>query len=156
SNRSRPVSSRMEGLPSEKEDRAKVELRAVIRGMCRALGLQGTVGLADAELLDRFVRQRDEAAFEVLLWRHGGMGLGVCERVLRDRHAAEDAFQATFLTLARKAATIARGESVAGWLYRVAHRIALRARGRAADRARHERQGPDVPDTAIDLEPGEQ
>jgi RNA polymerase sigma factor (sigma-70 family) len=88
-------------------------------------------GLGDAELLRRWVAHRDEAAFEVLLWRHGPMVLGVCRRVLRDAHAAEDALQATFLALARKAGSIGRREAVAGWLYRVAYRASLQARGRA-------------------------
>jgi RNA polymerase sigma factor (sigma-70 family) len=91
-------------------------------------------GLSDAELLLRFVRQRDEAAFELLVWRHGPMVLGVCRRVLCDAYEAEDAFQATFLALVRKADSIARGGAVAPWLYRVAFRIALRARATAAQR----------------------
>ncbi len=85
----------------------------------------------DAELLRRFVRDRDEAAFELLVWRHGTMVHSVCRRLLRDAHAAEDAFQATFLVLVRKAASVGRGEALAGWLYRVAYRVALRARARA-------------------------
>src|SRR5579872_3165619 len=92
-------------------------------------------GPTDADLLRRFVRRRDEAAFELLVWRHGPMVLGVCRRVLRDAHAAEDAFQATFLALARKAGGIARGGAAAPWLYRVALRAALRARAAAAKRA---------------------
>jgi RNA polymerase sigma factor (sigma-70 family) len=90
-------------------------------------------GGADADLLARFQRDGDGAAFELLLWRHGPMVMGVCRHVLRDAHAAEDAFQATFLALARKAGSIGRRESVAGWLYTVAYRVALRAR---ASRAR--------------------
>jgi RNA polymerase sigma factor (sigma-70 family) len=80
------------------------------------------------------VRDRDEAAFELLVWRHGAMVLGVCRRALRDEHAAEDAFQATFLALARKAGGITRGGAVAAWLCRVALRVALRARAAAARR----------------------
>ncbi len=91
--------------------------------------------LSDAELLLRFVRQRDEAAFELLVRRHGPMVLGVCRRVLRDAHGAEDAFQATFLALVRKAGSIARGGAVAPWLYRVAFRVALRARAAASRRS---------------------
>jgi RNA polymerase sigma factor (sigma-70 family) len=80
----------------------------------------------DAEALGRFVACRDQAAFELLVWRHGAMVLQVCRGVLRDQHAAEDAFQATFLVLARKAKSIRRGQSLAGWLYQVAYRVALR------------------------------
>jgi RNA polymerase sigma factor (sigma-70 family) len=95
--------------------------------------IRGAPGnLQDAELLERFIRRRDEAAFEVLLWRHGPMVLGVCRRVLRDMHAAEDAFQATFLLLAQKAASIGNGRSIGSWLYKVAYRVAQRARRRSA------------------------
>jgi RNA polymerase sigma factor (sigma-70 family) len=94
----------------------------------RRVVLPGAVAeLTDAQLLQRFVQARDEAAFEVLLRRHGPMVFRVCLRVLRRQHDAEDAFQATFLTLARKAGTIARAESVGSWIYKVAYRIALRA-----------------------------
>ncbi len=106
----------------------------------RAAARQETVTLTDAELLLRFARQRDEGAFELLVWRHGPMVHNVCRRVLRDAHAAEDAFQATFLTLVRKAASIARRESLPGWLYRVAYRVALRAR----ERQGHWRSGDDL------------
>jgi RNA polymerase sigma factor (sigma-70 family) len=82
----------------------------------------------DARLLERFVADRDPLAFEVLVWRHGAMVLGVCRRLLHQRCDVEDAFQATFLTLVRKAASVRRGRSLAGWLYQVAYRIALRLR----------------------------
>src|SRR5436309_8781685 len=90
---------------------------------------------SDSQLLQRFVHQCDESAFELLVWRHGPMVLGVCRRVLRDKHAADDAFQATFLALVRKADGIARGGAVGPWLYRVAFRVALRARAGEARRA---------------------
>ena len=82
--------------------------------------------VSDSELLQRFVATRDEAAFELLVWRHGAMVLGLCRRAVRDEQLAEDAFQAVFLVLARKATTI-RGGNVAGWLFRVARRVAARA-----------------------------
>jgi cobalt-zinc-cadmium efflux system membrane fusion protein len=86
--------------------------------------------LSDGVLLDRFVGEHDEAAFEVLVLRHAPLVLGVCRRLLRDEQEAEDAFQATFLALVRKAGSIARGEAVGSWLYKVAYRIALRCRAR--------------------------
>ena len=81
--------------------------------------------LTDAVLLRRFVSDRDQAAFELLVWRHGGLVFGACERILKESNAAEDAFQATFLILARKASTV-RG-SLPAWLHRCARRVAVRA-----------------------------
>jgi RNA polymerase sigma-70 factor (ECF subfamily) len=86
----------------------------------------------DALLLDRFVDQWDQAAFGDLVRRHGPMVLGVCRRILRDAHAAEDAFQATFLLLVRKAGSVRKRGSVGPWLYGVAVRVALEARGAAS------------------------
>ena len=94
----------------------------------------------DGELLDAFVVRRDEAAFAALLRRHGPMVLGVCRRLLRDVHDAEDAFQATFLVLVRKAGSIRTGESCGCWLYEIAYRTALRARALAHQRRARERQ----------------
>jgi RNA polymerase sigma factor (sigma-70 family) len=127
---------------------AKAELQGLIRRMCRNLGFAGDEGLSDAQLLERFVNHRDQAAFEVLVWRHGGMVLSVCQRVLRDGHLAEDAFQGAFLTLARKADTIGQRASLAGWLYRVAYRIALRARAGTSRRSSREQLGLDLPGLA--------
>ena len=87
-------------------------------------------GLADADLLGRFADQGDEAAFESLVWRHASLVFGVCRRVLGQTEDAEDAFQATFLILARKAGAVRRRATVGPWLYRVAERVALRARSR--------------------------
>jgi RNA polymerase sigma-70 factor (ECF subfamily) len=98
-----------------------------------------SAGAPDAELLERFAASGDESAFELLLWRHGPMVLGVCRRVLRHEQDAEDAFQATFLALAKKAGSVTRRGSVGGWLYRVARRVALDARERAERRAGRER-----------------
>lgn len=88
----------------------------------------------DGQLLERFVRLRDESAFAALVRRHGAMVLGVCRGVLRQLHDAEDAFQATFLILAQKAAGIRRSESVGGWLYQVAANVALKSQRSAARR----------------------
>jgi RNA polymerase sigma factor (sigma-70 family) len=87
--------------------------------------------LDDGELLERFATRGDEPSFEVLVWRYGPLVLGVCRRILRREQDVEDAFQATFLTLARKAGSIARREALGGWLHQVAYRIGLRARARA-------------------------
>src|SRR5919199_4396067 len=95
---------------------------------------------SDAHLLDRFVRCRDEGAFAALMERHGPMVLGVCRRVLRDPHEADDVFQATFLVLVRKAASLRRPELLGNWLYGVAYRIALQARAGAARWRALERQ----------------
>jgi RNA polymerase sigma factor (sigma-70 family) len=89
---------------------------------------------SDAALLGRFARLRDEEAFAALVARHGPMVLSVCWRVLGDAHAAEDAFQATFLVLARKAGALRRPRGLPAWLYGVAHRVALKARTAAARR----------------------
>jgi RNA polymerase sigma factor (sigma-70 family) len=90
---------------------------------------EGTLaGLGDAELLERYLTHRDEAAFETLVNVHGPMVLGLCRRMLREPKDVEDAFQATFLVLVRKAPAIRDRELLANWLYGVAYRIASRAR----------------------------
>ncbi|HEV3120829.1 MAG TPA: RNA polymerase sigma factor [Isosphaeraceae bacterium] len=108
----------------------------------------GTVaGTADGELLDRFVsgpREVSGAAFAALVERHGAMVLRVCQKVLRDPHDAEDASQAAFLILARKARSIRQCNSVASWLFGVAHRVALRARTQAARRRQHEKRAAEM------------
>jgi RNA polymerase sigma factor (sigma-70 family) len=96
--------------------------------------------LTDQELLDALVTRHDEAAFETLLRRHGPMVLAVCRRVLHDAHDAEDAFQATFLVLLRKATSVRKREVLGSWLYGVAYRTALKARGMKARRSVKERQ----------------
>src|SRR5262245_2611402 len=100
----------------------------------------GADRVADAELIARFVRTRDAAAFELLFWRHGPMIWGVCRRLLGDSPDAEDAYQAAFVVLARKADAVGRGEALAGWLHRVAWRTALNAR--MARRRRSNRELP--------------
>src|SRR5262245_13271848 len=107
-------------------------LRAAVARLIR--GLPPADGTADAALLERFVAWRDEAAFELLVYRHGPMVRGVCRRVLRHEQDAEDAFQATFLALARQARSVRGAGSLAGWLYRVAFHAALKARAKAVRR----------------------
>ena len=119
---------------------ATQQLRTVLRQIRGIIGHANDQGVADSRLLERFVCTGDEAAFEVLVWRHGPMVLALCRRVLRDSHDAEDALQATFLTLARKAGSISKRESVGSWLYKVAYRIALRAKVSAANRGALEKQ----------------
>jgi RNA polymerase sigma factor (sigma-70 family) len=106
-------------------------LRSAILRLVR--GLPPADGTGDAALLERFIAWRDEAAFELLVYRHGPMVRGLCRRVLRHEQDAEDAFQATFLALARQAPAV-RGGSLAGWLYRVAFHAALKAKARSARR----------------------
>src|SRR5262245_21303050 len=95
---------------------------------------------SDRELLERFARGREEAALAGLVHRHGPLELGVCRRVLRHAQDAEDAFQATFLVLARKAGSVSWKESVAHWLYEVAYRLAAKVRAEGARRRVKERR----------------
>src|SRR5262245_55728521 len=134
--------------------------RQVLQHLRRAVLLRDGAGLTDGQLLECFLRRRDDAAFEALVRRHGPTVLGVCRRVLRNRHDAEDAFQATFLVLARKAAAIASRELLAGWLYGVAYNIALKANAANARRRARERQVTAMPepeaaqqDLGSDLQP---
>jgi RNA polymerase sigma factor (sigma-70 family) len=113
-------------------------IRNVIRYLRRVAAPAGSPGEPDSWLLERFVADHDESAFELVVWRHAAMVLGVCRRVLGHAQDAEDAFQATFLVLARKAATVARYRSPGAWLHTVAFRVALRARARRAARIARE------------------
>jgi RNA polymerase sigma-70 factor (ECF subfamily) len=102
-------------------------------------GESGLDRLGDDRLLGLFVSKGSSAAFEALVKRHGPRVLGVCRQILRSHHDAEDAFQATFLLLARKAGTIRKGDSVGHWLHGVAHRLAVRSKAGASRRVEIER-----------------
>ncbi len=114
-------------------------LGGTVHHLRRAALLQGGAELTDGELLGDYVRHRDDAAFEAILRRHGPMVLGVCRRVLGHEADAEDAFQATFLVLARKAHTVAPAARVGNWLYGVAHNAARKAKAMNSKRRLRER-----------------
>jgi C-terminal peptidase prc len=113
------------------------QLHVVVRHLRRLAG-EGAAEPTDRELLTLFATRRDQAAFTALVERHGPMVWGVCRRALRQEQDAEDVFQATFLVLARKAASTRWRDSVHNWLYEVASRLAAEARVKAARRRRHE------------------
>ena len=104
------------------------QVSRVIDRIRRAALLQDSGGLSDGQLLDAFIAHRDEAAFEAIVHRHSAMVLGVCRRIVGHAQDAEDAFQATFLVLVRKATSVVPREAVGNWLYGVAHSTALKAK----------------------------
>jgi RNA polymerase sigma-70 factor (ECF subfamily) len=120
-----------------------------VRDLQALFGVGVTGTLTDGQLLERFVARREGAVFEAIIHRHGPMVWGVCRRVLRDHHDAEDAFQATFLVLARKAASIAYREKLGNWLYGVAYQTARKARAVRAKRRGREDQVPDMPEPTV-------
>ena len=120
------------------------QLGSVFRQIGRLFGPGTVSGLTEAQLLARFVERRDEAAFEALVSRFGPMVLGVCRQVLADHHAADDAFQATFLVLVKRARSIRERELLGNWLYGVALKVAKRARADQAKRRAREQEGQPV------------
>jgi RNA polymerase sigma factor (sigma-70 family) len=132
-----------------------VPLRQVVRQLRTALCDDNLAQLSDAELWGRYVRAGEEFAFEALLRRHGPMVLGVCRRLLGNEQDAEDAFQATFLVLIRKAASLRTPQTLANWLHGVARRTALEARRLTVQRRAREAAllprvvQPDDPDEEI-------
>jgi RNA polymerase sigma factor (sigma-70 family) len=137
-------------MPVESVNAGEVRRMNVSSRELQTLFSLGTLGgLSDGRLLERFAADRDEAAFEALLRRYGSTVWGICRRLLRDHHDAEDAFQTTFLVLARKGQSIAQRELVANWLYAVAYQTALKARSTRTRRRMREGQVRDMP------EPGE-
>jgi RNA polymerase sigma factor (sigma-70 family) len=133
------------------------QMSRVIHHLRRAALLEDEK-LSDGQLVDDFLTRREETAFEALVRRHGPMVLGVCRRVLHNEHDAEDAFQATFLVLVRKAASLRPRDTVGNWLYGVAYNTALKARAQAVRRRAKEAMVKDMPrqdtpETAQDWQP---
>jgi RNA polymerase sigma factor (sigma-70 family) len=127
---------------------ATSQMSEIVLRLRRAVFLRDGAGLTDGQLLENYLKRRDEAALAALVCRHGPMVWGVCRRALGNYHDAEDAFQATFLVLVRKAASIASRELLANWLYGVARQTALKARATAAKRKERERQVTQMPEPA--------
>jgi len=121
----------------------------VLQHLRSAVMLRDGAGMTDGQLLDCFIGRRDQAVLGALVRRHGPMVWGVCRRVLGGHHDAEDAFQATFLVLVRKAASVMPREMVGNWLYGVAYQTALKARATAARRKGRERQVGTMPEPAV-------
>lgn len=126
---------------------ADAQLRRVVRQLRKLAGSPDCDSLTDPHLLERFILMADDSAFERLVERHGPMVLKVCRHVLGHEQDAEDAFQVTFLVLARKARSVRKRASLAGWLHGVAYRTALAARRAAARRRKHERQAQPMTQT---------
>ncbi len=131
-------------LANGANDMATGQTSSVIQHLRRGALLQDGGGMTDGQLLERFLARREEAAFETLVRRHGAMVLGVCRRVLHNAHDAEDAFQATFLVLVKKAATLLPRGTVGNWLYGVAYHTALKARAAAVRRRAKEARVRDM------------
>src|SRR5438105_4720881 len=128
------------------------QMSKVVEQLRRAVLSHGGAGLTDTQLLECFIEHREEAAFTALVHRHGPMVWAVCRRLL-NHHDAEDAFQATFLVLVRKAASVEPKEMVANWLYGVAHKTVLQARRTAARMRSRERQVTEMPEPAVSEKP---
>src|SRR5882672_7010390 len=126
--------------------------RPVLRYIRRMVEPKQAGRVSDEILLERFCTAGDGDAFASLVERHGPLVMGVCCRMLKDIHDAEDVFQATFLVLVRKARSIANPESLAQWLYGVAYRTALRARRLAAQRRFHEGRAAESMDSKMYIE----
>src|SRR5262245_12954830 len=139
------MSDRRDGadmMPADSTNRVLQHLR-------RAALLREGGGLSDGQLLERYASRRDEAAFEILLRRHGPMVLGVCRRILRNEADAEDAFQATFLGLVRRGASLRSPGTLGNWLYGVARNTALKAKARGKRRRATEREAGSVPEPEV-------
>src|SRR5262245_44925707 len=130
---------------------ASTRLTGLVRRLHRGLVPAPAAGQSDREALRAFIARKDESAFAIVVQRHGPMVLRVCQRVLHHAQDAEDAFQATFLVLARKAATIGKSEALGSWLHGVAFRVSMRAKRDAGRRRANERRAP----VAVGSDPAE-
>ena len=119
---------------------ASLRAGAAMRQIHLLFGEGTLAGLPDAQILERYVVQHDELAFTALVQRHGPMVLAVCRSILDDPNDADDAFQAAFLLLARKAKSLWVDDSLGGWLHRVASRIAFQMKSDDARRRDQERR----------------
>src|SRR5262245_26198295 len=128
------------------------QVSGVLQHLRSTVLLRDGAGLTDGQLLGAYISSRDQTALAALVRRHGPMVWGVCRRVLHNYHDAEDAFQATFLVLVRKAASVVPRAMVANWLYGVAHQTALKARATAARRGAREQQVVTMPEPAVQPE----
>src|SRR5437016_14408051 len=127
---------------------ANSPMSTVLQHVRAAVLLLDGAGLTDGQLLEEYVNRRVEAALGALVRRHAPMVWGVCCRLLHNHHDAEDAFQAAFLVLVRKAADVPR-QAVANWLYGVARQTAVRLRATAAKRGRRETQVMNMPERTV-------
>jgi|HubBroStandDraft_2_1064218.scaffolds.fasta_scaffold110313_1 RNA polymerase sigma factor (sigma-70 family) len=138
-------------MPAEGENMPASPMNLIVQNLRNAALQWDGSGLSDGELLGCFIERRDEAALTALVKRHGPMVWSVCRRLL-NYHDAEDAFQATFIVLVRKAASVAPREMVGNWLYGVANQAALQARRAIARRRTKEVQVAEMPDTQVSQE----
>jgi RNA polymerase sigma factor (sigma-70 family) len=125
------------------------QFKRIIEHLCDITIREDGAGLTDGQLLGHFIEFRDDASVAALVRRHGPMVWGACLRILRNQHDAEDAFQATFLVLMRKAASVVPREMLANWLYGVANQTSLKARATRARRHSRERQVTDMPEPTL-------
>jgi RNA polymerase sigma factor (sigma-70 family) len=129
---------------------ANGQLGSVLRYIRQLVGTGAAGDRSDGQLLDAFASNRDAAALDTLVHRYASLVWGVCRRVLRDEHDAEDVFQGTFLVLVRRAAALDRRGSLANWLYTVAYHLALRARMQAVRRRAQEKEAADMATSETD------
>src|SRR5262245_15931045 len=124
---------------------ATASMSTFLRCLTRGMAAESLQDQSDRLLVERLLAGPDEAVFETIVRRHGPMVYRVCWHVLQQEQDTEDAFQATFLILARQLRTVRRPASLASWLHGIARRVALKARAQSATRRRHEQQAATAP-----------